>query len=149
MSKKFIGAAIVLALAMTGCNYDLGQYPVGVPTPIVSFTKLNSSWNTTTGAGTVGYTIEARTIPGSPNGTIQSFVAKSGREFGIGMYVKACPVGFQATCPTTTSGDVSQAFLNAQQNDFIFTGLRVQGENGLSKIIVYSGQQPTLPNPGL
>lgn len=149
MNKAFIGAGIVLGLALAGCNNDLGLYPVGVPTPIVSFTELTSSWDIATGAGTVGYTVSVRSIPGSPNGTVQSFIAKSGREYGVGVFVQACPVGFQKACPVTASGDIAQSFLNAEQNDFIFTGLRVQGENGLSKVIIYGGQQPVLPNPGL
>jgi hypothetical protein len=149
MNKAFVGAIVTLGLSLVACNNDLGSFPVGVPTPIVSFTKLSSSWNPTTGAGSVGYTISARTIPGSPNGTVQSFVSKSGREFGIGLYVEACSVGLQKVCPASASGDISQSFLNAKQEDFIFTGLRVQGENGISKVIAWTGQQPVLPNPGI
>jgi hypothetical protein len=149
MNKAFVGVIVTLGLSLVACNNDLGSFPVGVPTPIVSLTELTSSWNLSTGAGSVGYTISARTIPGSPNGTVQSFVAKSGREFGIGVYVQACPVGFQKTCPASASGAISQSFLNAKQDDFIFTGLRVQGENGISKIITWTGQQPVLPNPAI
>jgi hypothetical protein len=67
------------------------------------------------------------------------------------MFAKGCSVGaLGKECPVTAaSEDTVQTFLNAQQSDFVITGLRVQGENGLSKVIAWTGQQPVLPNPGL
>ncbi len=144
MSKKFIGAAIVLALALTGCNFDLGQYPVGVPTPVIQLDLVTANLSATN-VLSGGYTIKAYTIPGSPGGRLLTFITKGGAELPAdGLYVQPCPaagLGAKA-CDASVSTPITFTLPGATSDDFIITGVSVIGNNGISKVIPYSYKLP-------
>ncbi len=148
MNKAFIGAGIALGLALAGCNNDLGVYTVGAPTAIINFKTITASL--ASGQGSVGYTIEAYSVPGSPAGIVQAFVTRSGLDLPIGLYVEKCIVSGtggainQKPCGPFASGAISQSFPSTSLEDFDIVGLRVQALNGYSKVVQWTGSQPLL-----
>jgi hypothetical protein len=150
MSMKFVGAAIVLGLALVACNNDQGVFPPGVPTAIVTLNGIEASLGG--GQGTAKYKVQATTLPGSSGGFVQAFVTRSGKDLPIGLAVDRCPVlpadkggGLnQKNCGPFTTNDISQSFPSTSVDDFDIVGVRVQGENGISKTIQWTGSQPLL-----
>ena len=151
MNKAFIGAGIALGLALAGCNYDLGNYPVGVPTLMVSFDEPNVSFSTTTNVLSGAYKVRANAIPGSPGGRLMSFITKGGASLPTGgLYVQACPIGKlggKSCDPVISVQAIPFSLTGATVDDGVITDIVVMGENGISKTVPYSASLPIVAVP--
>lgn len=149
--KKNLLALLVAPFILIACNNDLGNYTVGVPTVFPTFTKAAGTYNPLTNQTTGSYQVSLKVAPGSPGGTVQAFVAADGTLLPLGVTVSSCSVMNPTTntprfdpCDGGVSGDV--AFSAPGSIDTLrIKGFKVQGFNGLSKDIVWSGQIPLVP----
>jgi hypothetical protein len=138
MSMKFVGAAIVLGLTLVACNTNAGNFPVGIPSVILSvkdaqFGPVTEDVNgVTVTSFKVSGTLETRTQKGSTAGTVIAF--KSGNnEILPGPFVEACPVISEKECGPFSS-NYSLTF-STDPGSLKITSIVVQALNGISSEI--------------
>ncbi len=152
MKKILAVLMLVVPMALTACNNDLGNYVVGVPTVFPTFTKASGTYNPLTNQTTGAYQVSFKVAPGSPGGVVQAFTAADGTLLPLGVSVPSCSVMLGSVprvdpCDGAASGDIGFSAPGSIETLRI-KGIKVQGFNGLSKDIVWSGQIPLVPmNP--
>jgi hypothetical protein len=138
MNKILIGIIVPLGLSLVACNTAAGNFPVGIPSTVLSvkdsqFGPVTEDVNgTTVTSFKVSGTLEVRTQKGSPAGTVIAFKANN-TELLPGPFVEACPVTSKVECgPYTTN--YSLTFAN-DPGSLKVTSVVVQALNGYSSEI--------------
>jgi hypothetical protein len=149
MKRRFAALLGLSIVAITGCNNDLGNYVVGVPTVYPNFVQASGSYDGI-GQTTGGYQVAFKVAPGSPAGIVQAFIALDGTLLPVGAYVIACSlIGSdgkprEQTCDGGTSASIDFS-VPGDVKTLRIKGMKVQGLNGLSKDVQWSGEIPLVP----
>ena len=124
-------APIVLA----ACSNFSFNNPIGLPTVVLSSGAPSVSFDATAGTWTLAFSIEARTLPGSPGGTINRFHLASGGQLSAGIRVEACPTTSTSPCTPVTASYVFTDVTLPPKGTYTVVGYDVVGDNGSSMTV--------------
>lgn len=121
---------LALSLLFAGCGID----SVGFPTVKINVQKtelIPPSGNVTTYKRSV--TLEFRTLPGSPAGTIKFFTTQNGDQFPAGVYVDSCATSSAKDCGPYTSNITWIVPDPTNEAKVILLNYSAENNNGASK----------------
>ncbi len=130
--KRFgmIGLLLAFLGLFTACNNFSFQNPIGVPSIVVSIGDSSLTQDEATGNWKLAFTLEARTLPGSPGGVILEFDLDGGGTLEAGRRVERCPATNAEPCGPFTTNYELEFTSYPPAGSYVVVGYRVMGENG-------------------
>ena len=132
--KRFGRISLLIAFLglFAACNNFSFQNPIGIPSIVVSIGDSSLTEDQTTGNWKLAFTLEARTMPGSPGGVILEFGLENGTPLAAGKRVERCPADSKEPCGPFTTNYTLELASYPESDDFVIVSYKVMGENGAS-----------------
>ncbi len=130
--KRFgmIGLVLLSLGWLAGCGNFSFQNPIGVPTAVISIGDRSLTQDQTTGNWKLAFSLEARTLPGSPAGVILEFDLDGGGTLEAGRRVERCPATNPEPCGPFVTNYELEFVSYPPPGSYVVVGYRVMGENG-------------------